>query len=141
MKILGIDLGTKRHGLAVSYSKGILASPLFSFDATGKKNDAEKILDIIKNENIEKVLLGLPKNLDGSDTDMTKKVLDFAKFFRRKLDNAGMDKIKIEFIDESLTSKEASKILKERGIRDKKSQKENIDSIAASIFLQDYLNI
>ncbi|MDR2457208.1 MAG: Holliday junction resolvase RuvX [Clostridiales Family XIII bacterium] len=140
MKILAIDLGTKRHGLAVSDLKEILATPLFSFDARGEKKDTEKILNIIRNKNIEKILFGLPKNLDGEDTDMTSNVLDFSKSLRNKLNSNALNKIEIDFIDESLTSKKAEEILRGKGIKNKKEQKKTIDSIAASIFLQDYLD-
>ena len=126
-KYLGIDYGMKRIGLAVGESEAKLASP------HGTVSTAHELAETIKAEGpFEAVVVGLPRNLDGSSTPQTVAVERFA-------DDVLWRKLHIEpvFQDEAATSAIAEERLKEAG---KAYTKADIDAEAAAIILQDYLD-
>lgn len=125
-KYLGIDYGARRIGLATADSDTKLASPLATVGS------AELIETIKRRGPFDAVVVGLPRNLDGSDTPQTLAV-------RRFSDDILWNKLRIEpvFQDEAATSSVAEERLKESG---KKYRPEDIDAEAAAIILQDYLD-
>lgn len=139
MKFLAIDVGTKKHGLSISDPDAKFALPYLSFDSQNKKEDTNKIVGIIIKEKIDAVVIGLPKKIDGTDTDMTQVVKSFSKLLENKLKSNSLQNIKFYFQNELLTTKTAGSLLKERGIHNKKEQKNMIDSLAATVILNDFL--
>jgi putative holliday junction resolvase len=126
VQYLGIDYGARRVGLAIAGADAKLARPLTTVSPA-------ELVDTIKREGpFEAVVVGLPRNLDGSDTPQTIAV-------RRFSDDVLWNKLKIEpiFQDEAATSSVAEERLKESG---KKYRPEDIDAEAATIILQDYLD-
>ena len=96
MRYLAIDYGDKRTGLAICDSAETLATPLA---VTGeRKGLLRKIADIVKNENVEAIVLGLPLSMDGSESSQTRRVLDFAEQLKQHLD------IPLHLQDERLSS-------------------------------------
>ncbi len=131
MRLLGLDWGTVRIGVAISDPDGKIAFPLDRpVDAKGA---AEEIKKICLEQQVEKIIMGNPKTLEGIEGASSEKVATFKK---ELLDTIGLP---IELLDERLTSVEAGKILTTQGLNTKK-QKEILDNIAAQLMLQQYIN-
>ena len=132
-RILGLDYGMRRIGLALSDPLGIIAKPLITIDTKYTQDYFLKILEIIIDNNVSKIVVGLPINLKGDNSQQTEEVLSFLSNLEKKI------KLPIITIDERLSSIAAEKSLKFQGIkvRDNKSL---IDETAAAIFLQEYLD-
>ena len=133
MIILAVDYGDKRTGIAVCDKLEILASPVCVLTEWNAEALAQKIIDIAKEKKAEKIVVGLPKNMDGS------------KGFRAEAGEALGDLIKsgcdipVVFWDERLTTVSAHRILSENNVRGKK-RKSVVDSVAAEIILQSYID-
>lgn len=131
-RILAIDYGKKRTGLAVSDPLQIIATALGTVDT---KELIGYLKNYMKENEVEKVLIGYPLNLDDSPTDATPLVDKFIGKYKNVFPN-----LEIEKVDETLTSKMASFAMVEMGMKKKQRQKkENIDTVAATIILQEYL--
>ncbi|SOE21769.1 putative holliday junction resolvase [Spirosomataceae bacterium TFI 002] len=131
-RILAIDYGKKRTGLAVTDPLQIIASSLTTVE-THQLNSFLK--EYFAKEEVEKVVIGLPTNLDGTATDGTPLVESFLSFFKKNFTT-----IPIETIDERFTSKMAKQTMIDSGMKKKDRQnKGNVDMISATIILQDYL--
>lgn len=131
-RILGIDYGERRIGLAISDPLGIIAQTLTTLDTKKIKDPFFEIKNIVKEKKVKKIVVGLPKNMDGTIGEQGKKVLEFAKNLSKEVN------IKIDFWDERLSSVESQKILKETK-RKIKQDKKIVDRISASLILQGYL--
>ncbi|MBI2628079.1 MAG: Holliday junction resolvase RuvX [Candidatus Niyogibacteria bacterium] len=122
MRFLGIDYGKKRIGTAMSDKEGQMAFPYAIIE-----NNAEKfraIGKICENEGISKIIMGLPKNLKGKETEMTKEIQEFG---RRLYEEIGL---KVIFQDEILSTKEAIRL---------QGRHKKIDASAAALILDSYL--
>lgn len=122
MKILGIDFGTKRIGLAISDETAQLARELAIWSP---EQFWAQIPELIETEAVEVAVVGLPLSLSGADTEKTEQARAFAEKLKQTLT------IPVELIDERLSSKMAEQIA---------GTSKNIDSLAAQIFLQTYLD-
>lgn len=131
MRFLGVDLGDKRIGLAISDAEEQLAGPLKVIFRTA--GVIEEILKIIISEGVEMVVIGLPLNMDGSTGEEGKKAQRFAQELKER---AG---ISVELWDERLSTFEAERILREAGKKGAKL-KEALDKTAAAVILQDFLD-
>tara|TARA_B100001540_G_C15747210_1_gene615112 strand:- start:321 stop:731 length:411 start_codon:yes stop_codon:yes gene_type:complete len=132
-KVLGIDYGARRTGIAITDNMQIIASGLTT---VATHNLYSFIADIVLKENIECFVVGDPKNLDGSSTDITVHVEDFVKQLERLYPT-----ILVHQIDERFTSKIAKQSILQSGINRKGRQKKAlIDKVSATIILQDYLD-
>lgn len=129
MKLIALDVGTKRIGVAKADSKVRIAIPYSAVEVDG--NEFDKIASLARAWDINSFVLGLPRNSHGEETEQSRYVRQFAKDLKRAIPGA-----KICFQDESLTSVEAEKRLKGRK---KGYKKGDIDSEAATIILQDFL--
>lgn len=131
-RILAIDYGKKRTGIAVTDPLKIIANGLTTVD-TQQLFDFLK--DYVSKEEVEKIIIGLPYQLDGSPTDATPSVLHCI----RRLKNS-FPAIPIVPVDEQFSSKMASRAMVEMGMKKKDRQKkELIDEIAATMLLQEYM--
>ena len=139
MKKLGLDVGDKTIGVAVSDEMGIIADGVTTIERVGIKKDTGKVLDYIKEYNCDTVVIGLPLKLDGMDSPQTEKVREFRQKLENKLKGGGMNHVKVEFYDERLTTVMAERVLIEADMRRNK-RKEIIDRQAAIIILQSYLD-
>ncbi len=131
MKILAIDYGKKRMGFAVGSLVLKIPTPLDHLNRKDIHSDFLYIKDLIDNHDIGKIILGLPLNMDGSKGVIVKEVENFYRFLKKRL------KIKIEMVDERLTSFEAEEILKDQ-ITDFKKRKGKLDSMSAFVMLNQY---
>ncbi|MCU0387019.1 MAG: Holliday junction resolvase RuvX [Chitinophagaceae bacterium] len=131
-RIVALDYGKKRTGIAVTDPLQIIATGLTTVESHGLRTWLKSYFE---KEPVEKVIIGLPLDLDGKHTDGTKPVIDFIRLFKK--DHPG---IPIETVDEQFTSKMASLTLIDSGLKKKdRRKKELIDEVAATIMLKDYL--
>lgn len=134
MRHLGIDFGNKTIGLSISDKTGTIAS---SYNTLRYNDDYklmfEELKNIIESNNIEKIILGLPKNMNNTLGDRALLTLEFKKDLEEYLNT------EIILEDERLTTKEAHKVLIEADMS-RKRRKNVVDKIAASLILQNYLN-
>ena len=131
-RIIALDYGKKRTGIAVTDPLKIIATGLTTVDS---QTLFDFLKDYIAKEPVEKILIGDPLNLDGTETDSTAAV----KHCIRRLKNT-FPNIPIVTIDERYTSKLASKAMVEMGMKKKERQKKGIrDEVAATMMLQEYL--
>jgi len=131
-RLIGIDYGTKRTGLALTDPLQIIASP-------HKTVDTEQIVDyletLVNQDKVDGFVLGWPTDLQGNETHSSKPVLEFRNRLRNKFPD-----IPVYEVDEKFTSKMAVRVMIEGGMKKKDRQnKGNIDKISASIILQSYL--
>ncbi len=131
-RVLAIDYGAKRTGLAVTDPLGIIATPLDYLST----HDLEGFLkDYFSKEDVEKVVVGMPKKLDGTDTNATTLVQEFVNRFKKVFPAK-----ELILHDERFTSKMALDAMIEGGTkRSDRRKKGNIDKISATIILQSYL--
>jgi len=131
-RILCIDYGKKRTGIAVTDPLKIIATALTTVETSSLINFLKKYFS---KEEVELVLIGEPKNLDDSDTHATPLVNQFIQKFKKEF-----PLMKIEKVDERYSSKMAVQSMIAMGMKKKDRQKkENVDQIAAAIMLQEYL--
>jgi putative Holliday junction resolvase len=132
-RLLAIDLGRARSGLAISDELGLLAHPLETLES-GKTNEImQRIGALVREKNIERVVVGLPRNMDGSLGAAAKAALAFAEKLRAQLS------CPVVTWDERLTTVAANRILHEAG-RATRSIRGCIDQVAAQMILQGYLD-
>ena len=139
MRKIGLDVGDKTIGVAVSDELDITAQGITTIERVGIKKDTGKVLEYIKDYGCDTVVIGLPLKLDGTDSPQTEKVREFRQKLENKLRGSGMNNVNIEFYDERLTTVMAEKVLIEADMRRNK-RKEIIDRQAAIIILQGYLD-
>lgn len=132
-RILGLDVGDKYIGVAVSDLLQLTAQGLKTIKRVGKKKDFLELEEIIDEYDIKKVVVGLPKNMNGTIGPQSEKVLKFGEKIKNKFN------IDVIYIDERMTTMSAERILIEGNVR-RENRKQYIDKIAASFILQSYLN-
>ncbi len=139
MRKIGLDVGDRTIGVAVSDALDITAQGITTIERVGIKKDTGVILDYIREYGCDTVVIGLPLKLDGTDSLQTEKVREFRQRLENKLTGSGMNDVKVEFYDERLTTVMAERVLLEADLSRKK-RKEVIDKQAAVIILQSYLD-
>ena len=132
-RILALDYGDKRIGSAISDPMQIIAKPFRVVANTTNENILIELNEIIKEYEVEQLVVGLPLTLKNKYSAQTKKVIDFIKFLKKNIS------IPIHSYDERLSSIIAIQSLVKQGIKTGYN-KEEIDKTAAAIFLQSYLN-
>ena len=133
MKIVALDIGTVRIGVAASDIMEIIASAYTVYRRKDFKSDIKAIADIINNLQAGQVVIGLPLKMDGSEGQS----VEMARNFGEELSN--LVSVPIVYQDERLSTVTAQKILIESGMRREK-RKDKVDSLAATIILQTYLD-
>jgi len=131
-RILGIDVGEARIGLAISDELGMLAHPLETVQVK-QGNSLKRVAEVIQREKIVTVIIGLPRNMNGTYGPAADKVKEFATKLQ------ALTPCTIKFWDERLTTVAAQKSLHEAG-RNVKNSRAVIDQVAAQLILQGYLD-
>lgn len=139
MRQLGLDVGDKTIGVAVSDELDITAQGVTTIDRVGIRKDAGKVMDYVREYDCDTVVMGLPINLDGSDSVQTEKVREFRTMLENKMRSSGMADVKVEWQDERFTTVIAERVLMEANMK-RKSRKEVVDKQAAIIILQSYMD-
>ena len=130
MRILGLDIGDKRIGVALSDPLGILASPLSIINCSDDRTDIETIINIVNQNQAGRIIVGLPISMNGSVGRQAEKV----KTFTQEL--ANHTKVPLEFRDERLTTVSAKRLMQAV----KKPRQTRDDAVAAALILQGYLD-
>ena len=139
MRAISLDVGDKTIGVALSDMLGITANGLMTIDRIGIRKDADKVLNLVTEHGCDTIVIGLPLNLDGSDSVQTQKVRDFRKMLENKMMSTGIKDIRVVFQDERFTTKIAENVLIEADVSRKK-RRQVIDKQAAVIILQSFLD-
>ena len=131
--IMGLDVGDKTIGVAVSDLMGLTAQGVKTIKRVGKKKDIEALKEIIKERQVNKIVSGLPKNMNGTLGPQGEKVIKFCELLEEETG------IKIEYWDERLSTVAAERTLIQGNVR-RENRKGVIDMVAAVIILQGYLD-
>lgn len=133
LRILAIDYGNKRVGIAVSDAMGWTAQPLSTIEMHGHRELLEELNKYIEKYDVKKIIVGMPYNMDGTKGKRAEITQAFINFLKNNLD------IPVEIQDERLTSSQAENILLEADVS-REGRKKVIDKLAASLILQSYLD-
>jgi putative holliday junction resolvase len=133
VRILALDHGTKRVGVAVSDELKLIAQPLEYLLAEPFDALLARLKELIREKEVELILVGLPRNMDGSYGPAALKVREFVGALKEAV------AVPIQLWDERLTSAQAQRYLIEGGVR-RRQRKEKVDKTAAAILLQSYLD-
>jgi len=135
MRILGLDLGSKTLGIAISDTLGMIAHGVetFTFKTEHYKHAVDYVATFIKKENISTVVLGYPLNMNATEG----KRGEISRRFAKKVEDA--TRVKVILWDERLTTMQAQRVLIDGGVR-RENRKKHIDELAATIILQSYLD-
>lgn len=134
MRIMGLDVGDRTIGVAVSDAMGLTAQGIETIQRTNKKADYKRLEEIIKEKVVTKMVVGLPKNMNGTIGPQGEKVLQFIEELKKRFN------IEIILWDERLTTVAAQRTLISADVSRKK-RKKVIDMIAATYILQGYLDV
>ncbi|WP_036607116.1 Holliday junction resolvase RuvX [Oribacterium sp. P6A1] len=135
MRILGLDYGSKTVGVAITDPMGITVQPLKTIirdRESALRKTLKEIQEIVEENDVEKIILGLPLNMNDTEGDRAKLTREFAEKLKLRVS------VPIEFEDERLTTMEAAEILDESGVK-RSEQKRVIDQVAAQLILEQYL--
>ena len=136
MRVLGLDYGAKTVGVAVSDALGLTAQPVETIVRKGEnklRTTYARIRELIAEYDVEIIVVGLPKHMDGTVGERAEKSMTFADELRTKTG------LTVELVDERMTTVEAERVLDEAGVsRDK--HKEHVDKLAASLILKNWLD-
>ncbi len=136
-KILGLDYGSKTVGVAISDELGLIASGVETITRDNEisiKKTIKRLEEIIKENNVKKIVLGYPKNMDGSEGERCQKTAEFKARLERNF-----KKVEVVLWDERLSTKFVTNILIESKVN-KKEHKKVVDKMAAMYILQGYLD-
>ena len=137
MRIMGLDYGNKTVGVAISDELKITAQPIETVvreRANKLRKTYQRLEELISQYEVEKIIVGKPLNMNGTEGEMVSLATGFAEELSRR---TGLE---VEMLDERLTTSEADRILKETGVAIS-GRKEHIDKMAAAIILQTYLDM
>ncbi len=133
MAILGLDYGEKRIGVALANGEKHLAIPIAVIERASEKADMDKVLHLIKQYDVERIVVGLPRSLDGSIGPQAKEVLNFTGAVSRHTN------IPVDTWDERFSTVAAESLFRDAGMKREK-RRERRDAMAAAIILQGYLD-
>ncbi len=134
MRILGIDYGEKRIGIAISDPLGITAQGLMTIERTRIEEDIQKISNIIREKEVKEIVIGLPKRMDNTLGEKALAVLAFVDVVKKQTH------IPIHTVDERFSTVRANKAMLE-GDLSREKRKKRVDIIAAQLILQSYLDM
>jgi putative Holliday junction resolvase len=132
-RLLGVDFGTVRIGLAVSDAERRIASPLATYRRRGPQKDADYFRALVQAEEVAALVVGLPVHLDGREGHKAAEARAFGKWL---VEATGLP---VVFWDERFTTREAETFLRDAGLTDRR-RKDRRDRVAAQILLQSYLD-
>ena len=133
MGLIGLDVGEKRIGVAIANAEGLVAIPLAVLDRVEEEADLKAILDLAEEHDVEQIVVGLPRSMDGSIGKQAEVILDFCKLLSQHTD------IPVDTWDERLSTVAAERLLSEAGVKRGK-RKAQRDALAAALVLQGYLD-
>ena len=138
MRYLALDVGDRRVGVAVCDESGLIASPLTTIRRKSKAEDFAKIARLVREQGVERLVIGHPLDADGRSGPQARRVEAYAGALGQALQNEGLD-LPIDFWDEHLSTRRAQEIMIASG-RKAKARHGRIDEVAAAVILQEYLD-
>ena len=138
-RILALDVGDNTIGVAVSDALSIIANGVTTIERVGIKKDTGKVVDYVREYDCGTVVVGLPLNLNGTDSVQTEKVRAFKEKLENKLRSMALQDVQVVFQDERFTTKLAEQVLIDGGVR-RENRKKYVDKQAAVLILQSYLD-
>jgi putative Holliday junction resolvase len=133
MRVLGLDIGSKRIGVALSDTMGVIAQGLETIQSKGAAQDLDQIVKLVEKNDVSKIVVGAPLNMDGSHSDQTLKVKRFVEQLEQRVSTPVVQ------WDERLTTMAAERTLLEADMSRGKRRKV-VDKVAAVLILQGYLD-
>jgi putative Holliday junction resolvase len=133
MRIMGLDLGTKNIGVALSDESGVLAQGKEVIHRTSNKQAIARILEILDEFKVKEIVVGLPLNMDGTMGERAKDSVKFVEMLKERI------RMPVKLWDERLSTREAEAIMLEAAVKRAKRRKV-VDKLAAQIILQSYLD-
>ncbi|MCG8592095.1 MAG: Holliday junction resolvase RuvX [Proteobacteria bacterium] len=135
MRVLGLDYGARRIGLAISDADAVIASPAGVLERRDRRRDVAALATWVREREVEHIVMGLPLHMDGRSGVEAQAVRDFAA------DLSHATGLQVDFVDERLTSVEAERALRDGGAgRKRRREKGAVDQVAASLILRTYLD-
>jgi putative Holliday junction resolvase len=128
-RILALDYGRKKIGIAVSDELGMIARPLTTMERTNRRKDMGRLREMARKQGAVRIVVGHPLEMDGGAGEMARETERFAELVRKEL------KLEVELVDERLTSWAAEEMMAETGRR----RRGAMDDVAAAVLLRDYL--
>jgi putative Holliday junction resolvase len=132
-RVLGLDVGERRIGVALSDPSGLLASPLMTIRRGGGQSDVDEVVHLVAQHDVDEIIVGLPLSLSGQIGAQAKRTAEFA----RALTEAAP--VPVNTVDERYSSVQAERILRESGVQPSRD-KARVDAVAAAVILQSYLD-
>jgi len=132
-RLLGLDVGSRRIGMAVSDPLGITAQGIDTLQRRNKRTDFQQLAKVIRNYKVAEIIVGLPLRLSGADSAQTEKVTAFAEELRSKF------QLPVHLWDERLTSVQANRLLREAELSIEK-RAASVDRMAAVLILQSFMD-
>lgn len=133
MRVMALDVGRRKIGIAISDALGITAQPLETLNRRDKNRDLERIKKIVGDMSVSKIVVGLPLNMDGTAGNQAKEIYRFVEGLKEELETP------VQLWDERLSTMEANRVLLQADLSRKKRRKLD-DKIAAQLILQSYLD-
>jgi len=135
LRSLGLDIGDKRIGVAISDALGILASPLLVFEHSNDQTDITTILDLVSKNGVEGIIVGIPRSLNGTMGPQAEKVRAFTEKLIEK------SPVPIQYRDERYSTVSAKNLFEESNRKkSSKAKRPEYDAMAAAVILQSFLN-
>ena len=132
-RLLGLDIGNKTIGVSVSDPLGITAQGVTTIKRASKVEDVEALKALIDKYDVEKLIVGLPKNMNNTLGFQAKRTMNYADYLKEALN------MEIVYVDERLTTSGAEAVLIEGGVR-RENRKKHVDKLASTLILQMYLD-
>lgn len=132
-RLLGLDIGNKTIGVSVSDPLGITAQGVTTIIRASKAEDVEALKALIDKYDVEKLIVGLPKNMNNTLGFQAKRTMNYAEYLKEALD------MEVIYVDERLTTSGAEAVLMQGGVR-RENRKKYVDKLAAVLILQTYLD-
>ena len=133
MRILALDVGDKRIGVALCDPLGLLASPLSTIRRTEEASDVGEVLSLVAQHEAGEIIVGLPVSLSGRLGPQARSVAEFTRVLAERAD------VPVESVDERYTTVQAERLLRESGVQPSKDRG-RVDAAAAAVILQSYLD-
>ena len=138
MRVMALDVGHKRIGVALSDPGQVLASSLQVIERKGQQRDLATVVQLVQEHEVGKIIVGYPRSLDGTAGRQAEVVERYAAVLEEKLKDSSLD-VPVIFWDERLSTVAADRLMAEAGHRGRE-RRERIDAVAAAVILQDYLD-
>jgi putative Holliday junction resolvase len=139
MRSLGLDVGSKRTGVAISDPEGILALPLTVIHHEGEDASMGDIMKLVEQYGVERIVIGLPYSLSGGLGQQAERVMAFAEKLSLRVKQSNLDQVDIQLWDERLSTVAAARLMVEAGAK-RNRKNAHRDAIAAALILQGFLD-